>query len=44
MIFPKKIIQMILHFQKEINVMMYNIEKKLNQILTISFGQNFNKI
>ncbi len=44
MTFQKKIIQMILHFQKEINVMMYNIEKKLNQILTISFGQNFNKI
>jgi len=41
---PKKIVQMILHFQKEINVMTYNIEKKINQILTISFGQIFNKI
>jgi hypothetical protein len=26
----KKIIQMILHFQKEINVIMYIIEKKFN--------------
>jgi hypothetical protein len=27
MIFKKKIVQMILHFQKEINVIMYIIEK-----------------
>jgi hypothetical protein len=26
----KKIVQIILHFQKEINVIMYIIEKKLN--------------
>jgi hypothetical protein len=26
----QKIVQMILHFQKEINVIMYIIEKKLN--------------
>jgi hypothetical protein len=26
----KKIIQMILHFQKEINVIMYIVEKNLN--------------
>jgi hypothetical protein len=32
---------MILHFQKEINVIMYIIEKKT---LIISFGQNLNKI
>jgi hypothetical protein len=35
---------MILHFQNEINVIMYIIEKKLNEILIISFGQIFNKI
>jgi hypothetical protein len=35
---------MILHFQKEIDVIMYNIEKNNNLILIISFGQNFNKI
>jgi len=40
----KKIVQMILHFQKEIHVIMYIIEKKLNYILIISFGQNLNKI
>jgi len=28
MIYFLKIVQMILHFQKEINVIMYNIEKK----------------
>ncbi len=33
---------MILHFQKEINVIMYIIGLKKNQ--TISFGQNLNKI
>jgi len=32
---------MILHFQKELNVIMYIIQKKT---LIISFGQNFNKI
>jgi hypothetical protein len=30
MIFKKIIIQMILHFQKEINIIMYIIEKNLN--------------
>ncbi len=34
---------MILHFQKEINVIMYIIEK-INTNLIIPFGQNFNKI
>jgi hypothetical protein len=34
---------MILHFQKEINVIMYIIEKK-KKTLVISFGQNLNKI
>jgi hypothetical protein len=28
----KKIVQMILHFQKEINVILNNIEKKLIQL------------
>jgi hypothetical protein len=41
MIFNKKI-QMILHFQKEINVIMYIIEFFLNRI--ISFEQNLNNI
>jgi hypothetical protein len=40
----KKFVQMILHFQKEINVILYIIEKNLNEILIISFEQNFNKI
>jgi hypothetical protein len=35
---------MILHLQKEIYVIMYIIEKKLNEILIISFGQHFTKI
>ncbi len=35
---------MILHFQKEINVIMYIIEKKINLTLIISFEQDFNKI
>jgi len=35
---------MILHFQKEIDVIMYNIENKIKYILTTSFAQNFNKI
>jgi hypothetical protein len=35
---------MILHFQKEINVNMYIIEKNKNKILIILFGQNLNKI
>jgi hypothetical protein len=34
---------MILHFQKEINIIMYIIEK-INKTLMISFGQNLNKI
>ncbi len=34
--------KMILHFQKEINVIMHIIEKKL--ILIISFRHNFNKL
>jgi hypothetical protein len=37
-IFIKKIVQMILHFQKEINVIMYIIENFLNFNLIISFG------
>jgi hypothetical protein len=32
---------MILHFRKELNVIMYIIQKKTS---IISFGQNFNKI
>jgi hypothetical protein len=44
MILEITLIQMILHFQKEIDVIMYNIEKNNNLILIISFGQNFNKI
>jgi hypothetical protein len=33
---------MILHFQKQINVIMYIIEKK-KKTLIISFGQNLNE-
>jgi hypothetical protein len=33
----KKIVQMILHFQKEINVIMYIIKKTFKLILIISF-------
>jgi len=36
-------IQMTLNFQKEINVIMYIIEKKLKVTRIISFEQNFNK-
>jgi len=44
MIFNIFFVQMILNFQKEINLIMYIIEfkKKVNPI--ISFEQNFNKI
>ncbi len=43
MIFNFFFVQMILNFQKEINVIIYNIEiKKKTEI--ISFEQNFNKI
>jgi hypothetical protein len=35
---------MILHFQKEINVIMYIIEKTFKLTLIISFGQNLSKI
>jgi hypothetical protein len=35
---------MILHFQLEINVIVYIIEKNNNKTLIISFGQNINKI
>jgi len=35
---------MILHFQKEINVIMYIIEKKLKLKFIISYEQNLNKI
>jgi hypothetical protein len=44
MIFSFFFVQMILHFQKEINVIIYIVEffKKKTQI--ISFEQNFNKI
>jgi len=37
-------VQMILNFQKEINVIMYIIELKKNLIRIISFEQNFNNI
>ncbi len=37
-------IQKILHFQKEINIIMYIIEKNKNKTLIISFEQNLNKI
>jgi hypothetical protein len=41
----KNIVQIILHFQKKLNIIMCIIEKKiLNQTLIISFGQNLNKI
>jgi hypothetical protein len=43
MMFKKTFVQMILHFQKEINVIMYIIELK-KKTLIISFGQNHNKI
>jgi hypothetical protein len=38
----KKIVQIILHFQKEINVIMYIID--FLKIRIISFEQNFNEI
>jgi hypothetical protein len=38
----KKIVQMILHFQKEINLIIYIIE--LKKFWIISFEQNLNKI
>jgi hypothetical protein len=44
MIFKKKIVQLILHFQKEINVMMYIIDSFYKKIQIISFEQNLNKI
>jgi hypothetical protein len=37
-------IQIILHFQMEINVIMYIIEKKIKLNFNHSFGQNLNKI
>jgi hypothetical protein len=37
-------VQMILKFQKEINVIMYIIEFKKKKTRIISFEQNFNKI
>jgi hypothetical protein len=40
----KKIVQMILHFQKEINVIMYIIDFFYKKIQIISFGKNLNKI
>ncbi len=40
----KQFAQMILQFQKEINVIMYIIEKKLKLNFNISFGQNLNNI
>jgi hypothetical protein len=36
--------QMILHFQKEINVIVYIIKKTNKQTSIVSFGQNVNKI
>jgi len=44
MIFNFSFIQMILHFQKEINVIMYIIEFKKKKTRIISFEQNLNKI
>jgi hypothetical protein len=44
MILKKKIVHMILHFQMEINVIMYIIEIFKKYIQIISFEQNFNKI
>jgi hypothetical protein len=38
------LIQMILNFQKEINLIMYIIELKTKKISIISFKQDFNKI
>ncbi len=40
----KKNLQMILNFQKEINVIMYIIEFKKKKKQIISFEKNFNKI
>jgi hypothetical protein len=40
----KKNLQMILNFQKEINVIMYIIEFKKKKTQIISFEKNFNKI
>jgi hypothetical protein len=37
-------VQMVLNFQKEINVIMYIIELKKKQTQIISFEQNLNKI
>jgi hypothetical protein len=44
MIFNFLFIQMILNFQKEINVIMYIIEFFLKKTRIISFEQNLNKI
>jgi hypothetical protein len=44
MIFNIFFVQMILHFQKEINVIMYIIEFLKKKTRIISFEQNFNKI
>jgi hypothetical protein len=44
MIFNFFFVQMILNFQKEINVIMYIIEFFKRKTLIISFEQNFNKI
>jgi len=44
MIFKKTFVQKILHFQKEINLIMYIVEKKFKFNFNHSFGQNFNKI
>jgi len=43
-IFKKKLVQMILHFQKEINVIMYIIEKKLKLNFNHFIRQNFHRI
>jgi hypothetical protein len=44
MIFNFFFVQMILNFQKEINVIMYIIEIFKNKTRIISFEQNLNKI
>jgi hypothetical protein len=44
MLFNFFFVQMILKFQKEINVIMYIIELERKKIRIISFEQNINKI
>ncbi len=44
MIFKFFFVQMILNFQKEINVIIYIIKKNFKKTSIISFEQNLNKI